>query len=108
MNRLCPLLMILLAAFSCSKSGDESAILKAEAKLTLPSNAYPLSRYDRYYAINGRTAKGIFITSTAKGKLVLVKETKDLPFVADGGCSVVQVQLDLGSGDWQHVFCHGL
>lgn len=93
---------------ACTPQGSDDTIRRAEAKLELPKGAEQLSSYNRFYAISGNSARGIFIWSpSAKGKLTVVATDKDLPFVADGGCDVIQVQLDLEKKVWKHAFCHG-
>jgi hypothetical protein len=73
----------------------------------LPSDAHPLSWYDRYYAITGDKAGGIFITNDAhRGRLSIVSSPKELPYRADGGCSVVRVEFDFRTSQWEKPFCH--
>jgi hypothetical protein len=101
-------LLVASAVCSCSAQNADDRIRRAEAKLVLPKGAEPLSSYNRYYAVSGNSARGIFIWSEKReGKLTVVPMEKDLPYVADGGCDVIQVQLDLENGIWKHSFCHG-
>lgn len=108
MSRKFYLLLVILAACACTPQAGDDKIRRAEARLVMPKGAEPLSSYNRFYAISGRSARGIFIwSSSGKGKLTVVATEKNLPFVADGGCDVIQVQLDLEKGVWKHTFCHG-
>jgi hypothetical protein len=108
MNRTSQSLLIVLAACACTSQPGYETIRRAEEKLVLPKGAEQLSSYNRFYAISGDSARGIFIWSPSeKGKLTVVATEKDLPFVADGGCDVIQVQLNLESEVWKHAFCHG-
>jgi hypothetical protein len=108
MSRTFHSLLFVLAACACAQPSADGRIRGAEAKLVLPKGAEPLLSYNRYYVISGNTARGIFIWSEAgNGKLKVVPTEKDLPFVADGGCDVIQVRLNLDSGVWTHSFCHG-
>jgi hypothetical protein len=109
MTRLWLSLLPVFLVLACgSGGGDEALIRRSEAKLALPLNADPMSRYDRYYAISGRTAVGTFIWSeTGRGKVTIVATEKDLPFVADGGCGVIHVRLDLEKEVWERPYCNG-
>ncbi|HEX8620982.1 MAG TPA: hypothetical protein VF718_03355 [Allosphingosinicella sp.] len=101
-------LLAVLGSSACGAAGDESIVRDAEARLVLPAGADPLARYDRHYAISGTTATGIFLRSeTGEGKVAFVATERDLPFVADGGCGVVEVRLNLKSKVWERPFCHG-
>lgn len=109
MIRLALLLVALLASSACQVTGSEAIIRSAETKLVMPKDADPLLRYDRYYAISGTVATGVFIRSEGElGKMNIVAKREDLPFVADGGCGVVEVRLDLKKGVWERPFCHGM
>jgi hypothetical protein len=108
MRRAYGSLLALLAACACAPQSDGDGIRRAEAKLVLPIHAEPLDSYNRYYAITRNSARGIFIWSpTGKGKLTVIAREKDLPFVADGGCDVVEVELDLKNNLWKRPLCHG-
>jgi hypothetical protein len=109
MNRPWFPLSLLFVAAGCGNLDDELEIRQAEAQLVLPEGADPISAYDRYYSVSGRSAKGIFIRSeTGKGKMVIVASDKNRPFVWDGGCGVIEAQLDLEKRKWQRPFCHGM
>ena len=102
-------LAVVFAASACQNNSKETLILEAETKLTMPKNADSLHNYNRYYAISGETATGVFIRSEGgPGKVEIVATNKDLPFVADGGCGVVEVRLDLKTKGWERPFCHGM
>ena len=101
-----PLMLVLFT--SCTNANDETVIREAEARLVLPAKADPLSSYDRFYAVTGRGVRGIFIWSpSGKGKMRMVVTEKELPFVADGGCGVIQVRLDLKTKLWERPYCQG-
>jgi hypothetical protein len=104
-----PSLALLFTLAICACRGDEKAIiLDAEPKLTLPSEADPLQTYDRYYLLSNGIATGVFIESEdRKGSLRIVATKKDLPFVADGGCGVIDVRFDIRKNSWEQPFCHG-
>lgn len=108
MSRASYLILIAFAANACTPQGDGIKIRRAETKLALPRGAEPLSSYNRFYAISGNSARGVFIWSpSGPGKMTIVDTEKDLPFVIDGGCDVIRVQLDITNGVWKHVMCHG-
>lgn len=93
---------------ACAPPAGDERIGRAEARIVLPKGAEALSTYDRYYAIMGDSARGVFIRSrNGVGKIKIIEDEKDLPFVIDGGCDVVRVHLDLSSGVWKHIMCHG-
>ena len=106
--RLQLLFIVSLATLGCSNKTDEAIIRTAETQLVLPQKAAPLTEYHRYYAITGETAKGIFIWSEfGRGDFTFVATEDDLPFVADGGCGVIQVRFSLTKKSWDSPFCHG-
>jgi hypothetical protein len=108
MTRIWLSLLIVLSICACR---DRSCIIidHAEAKLEMPRRAESLRTYDRYYVILGRIAKGIFIRSeTGDGHIKIVSLEKDLPFVADGGCGVIDVSLNLDTEAWSKPLCHGM
>lgn len=109
MLKLCLAITILLIVLSCNGfDKTEDTLRKAEPKLILPAGASPMSWYDRYYVIHGDRAAGIFIINDShSGKMKVVQSEQNLPYRADGGCSVVRVQLDLATSSWDTPFCHG-
>jgi hypothetical protein len=102
-------LLCIFAVASCHGGAREDALIRdAEGQLSLPQRAHPLDRYDRYYVVEGKTAKGIFIFANgAKGRLSVVRTREERPFVADGGCHVVHVSVDLATKTWDKPFCNG-
>ena len=106
------LIVLVLLVCGCRETQaerDTRAIRRAELNLVLPEGASPLSSYDRHYAVSGKSVRGIFIRSRdGTGEIALAASDRDLPFVADGGCGVVQARLDLGTNEWERPFCHGL
>ena len=109
MIRLALLVCALSAISACEARSREAVVRDAERSLVLPPKAEDISSYDRYYAFSGGRAVGIFISSPhGKGRLIIVSEKEQLPFVADGGCTVVEVELDLNTRSWARPFCHGM
>src|SRR3954464_11271170 len=107
-NRACLALLAFGILTGCGGDPPETILREAEQGLVLPSDAYPLSWYDRYYVITGEKAIGIMIANDAKhGQFSIVPSTKQLPYRADGGCSVVRVEFDFRTHHWQKPFCHG-
>jgi hypothetical protein len=101
------LIFFAVSVSACGHGGDEAVIRQAESRLALPKRADPLLSYDRYYAISGRSATGIFIRSeTGKGTIAIVATEKDLPFVADGSCGVIHVRLNLDDRKWERPACN--
>ena len=109
MSRALYVIIALFAVSACAPSpAEDSRIIRAEAQLSLPKGAEPLSSYNRFYAISGNSAHGVFIwSSPGLGKVTIVNTVKDLPFVIDGGCDVIRVNLDLTTGTWKNVTCQG-
>lgn len=108
MSRAFHFLMTVFTVSACSPPAGDDRISRAEVRLVLPKGAEHLSSYNRFYAISGNSARGIFIWSpSGTGKMTIVDNEKDLPFVIDGGCDVIRVNLDIANGVWKHVMCHG-
>jgi hypothetical protein len=103
---LLPLYMLVLA---CSLGTTEEDLVEgAEDRLVLPENAEPLRMYNRYYVVSGDVAEGIYISAEGRpGTVEFFDSRSKLPFVADGGCFVVHVRLNLKTGAWERPFCNG-
>lgn len=109
MKRLSFLVLLFSGMQACGSRDHKTMLLESERRLILPKDAGTLSSYDRYYAVIGRSVRGTFIRSQdGNGDIQIVRAESDLPFVADGGCGVIQVRLDLRSEKWDRPFCHGL
>jgi hypothetical protein len=102
--------LLILTVAACDSPEDTTALIeRAETELVLPANARALGSYDRFYAISGDKAEGIFLSSSkGKGKITIARTKKDLPFVADGGCYVVHVRLDIKTKTWERPFCNAM
>lgn len=102
-------IVVVITAFACGCAENTlETIQRAEKTIPMPTSSYPLSWYDRYYAIENGKAVGIFITNDAhKGKAALVASERELPYRTDGGCSVIRTELELKTLSWRKPVCHG-
>lgn len=86
---------------------DEALLDRIEARVKLPTGAAPLASYARYYA---RQANGEIVAiylrlgDDAPGRRWVSE--RDLPLVADGGCSVVTIIVE-SSGTVRSATCNG-
>jgi hypothetical protein len=102
-------MLLLLSATGCTQARPdaETAIRNAESSLVLPEGADSLESYDRFYAVEGASVVGAYRSTGETGRITIVGKVDDLPFRADGGCSFIQVRLDLPSKSWTQVICNG-
>jgi hypothetical protein len=102
------LFLATLIVSACSELKPDAIVRQSEENLVLPRGAESITSYNRFYVISETSAKGVLIFSpSGKGSFKVVATEKDLPFVADGGCDVIEVQLDLQSMEWDRPLCHG-
>ena len=108
---------LLVMAFAPAFAADmefapsKREIAALEKAIRLPEGSEPLDQYRRFYAGNVAERKHIIVAvpelypSDAAVKIV---DLAHLPFVFDGGCSVVDVQYEVESGSFRSVKCHGV
>jgi hypothetical protein len=95
----------------CSGVGEQASetrlLTDMEQSLTLPAEALPLARYDRFYALSPRVVEGVLIVSkSSKGEIRSVPKTR-LPLERrDGGCGVIRVAYDRETKAWTSVVCN--
>lgn len=108
---------IIVAILSASAVGnaansplDRNAVRRLERTLSLPSGAYRLASYDRYYTVDvidsKRVIVGMFIhRETGKGRVRIVSPDV-LPVPHDGGCAIIQIVADFESRQIVRVKCN--
>lgn len=84
-------------------------IKKIESKLKLPRLAYPLKRYQRFYAgeiVEGKKILvGIFLFDGKKSG-VEITDLIHMPVVLDGGCSVLDFKFLIDENKVAMLECH--
>ena len=97
-------------------NGHDQAMTEIEQEVRLPTTAFKLENYARYYARDGSRIIGVYITTVDPknhhfdlpvGQNRWVSETDDLPVINDGGCSVITVSYDPGARKVESVTCNG-
>lgn len=87
-----------------------SLVAEIEASLKMPSKAFPLDTYVRYFAgevaDDRRLVVGTFLHDP-KNAGVRIVEREKMPEVLDGGCSVVNLKYDMERKEVLALFCNG-
>ena len=107
---------VALALVGCSDTSgmqNEAVIEHIEQVVKLPEGAGKLEDYARYYAAQGDNIVGVYTYSVGQrydlptGKKRWLTDSRDLPSIMDGGCSVVEVTYNLATKRVHEIFCHG-
>lgn len=79
-----------------------------ERRIILPEGSHPLASYERYYTglVRGgrRIIRGYLYQGDKPGIYLRPSEI----LIADGGCSVVEVEYDVGSQRTETAYCNGV
>lgn len=82
---------------------------RVESSLVLPSGAYRLSSYARYYSPNPENSDEILGTYVhgrgSAGSFIVAPDR--MPQLQDGGCSVIELRYSLKDRKATALFCHG-
>jgi hypothetical protein len=121
MRSIWPIIVILLAACGSPPPGPDKpaadaadtaqriAIMNAiDLGVALPKGAGPLASYERHYAWDDaehRRVRAVFLSSDLPGRSWQPLET--MPFVLDGGCSVITIVFDVARNAIASVACNG-
>jgi hypothetical protein len=109
-----------LFALGCSSAEDrQSAVTmdRIEQQVRLPADALRLHQYARYYALDGERIVGTYITHVDPenkyydlpiGRRRWIADSRNLPGISDGGCSVVKIVYDVPSSKVQQASCNGV
>lgn len=80
---------------------------KLETNLRLPAGSAPLNSYKRFYflAENG-TLMGVFVLNPPEAGIFPILRSST-PMILDGGCDVINVELDRSRNHAERIFCNG-
>jgi hypothetical protein len=110
---------VALALVGCSdtlSTQNEAVIEQIEQSVKLPEGAGKLEDYARYYAAQGDNIVGVYTDlvdhrdgdhDLPTGKRRWLTDSRDLPVIMDGGCSVVEVTYNSATKKVEEIFCHG-
>ena len=91
-----------------AETREESTIRLLENQVTLPLGAYPLNRYDRFYAFTDAKVKAIYKIPRGRSGNVHIVEEDRLPIKFDGGCGVVNIIFDTRTNAFEEIVCNGI
>jgi hypothetical protein len=94
-----------------TKEGRARIMDEIERQVQLPPEAGELQQYARYYAFDGESVIGTYMSSgendPLRGKRLWLADRRDLPILMDGGCAVVNVVYDPPTQRVENTFCNG-
>jgi hypothetical protein len=98
-----------LLLFGCKQAvrpAKTDKIFSIESTLRLPKGAYPLAEYDRFYVEDGEGYDVVLVSSDGPGHAILVSR-EHVPFILDGGCSVIRARYSKQTRTWGKASCGG-
>lgn len=100
--------LFLLACAGQQGDPREEFLTRAERRIRLPPAAKPLEAYSRsYFPIEGGTKiMGIFSLLKPAGRHWVAQNPG--PFIADGGCTIITVVIDVPTGLIEKTECNGV
>lgn len=110
---------VALSLTACSNAAERqqrATMSHIEQKVNLPADAHQLNKYARYYATDGDRVLGMYITyvdpkneysNLPVGQQRWIKDSRNLPGINDGGCSVVNIWYNPSTKNVEKVFCNG-
>jgi hypothetical protein len=108
--------LLLIGCSSTHTSEKDDLIGRIERIVQLPPGAEKLESYARYYALKDQRVVGTYITLVDPkspyydlpiGQHRWLDDSRNLPAISDGGCSVVEVIYNPASKKVEETICNG-